>query len=189
MTVQHPIFGVGPGAFSAVARAERIRNGEHGGEELVSHNTYTQTSSETGFPGIILFVGTVIMAIRYSYTDFRRLQSKDPELASCARYIFTATAGLASGIFFLSVGYSHLLGTIFALSLALHRVADSLDWSLPFSAVVNGRSSIRNSFRAPRPNWSRPRQTAVPGVRPASLPQLPRKTLPPLPLGARGHRG
>jgi O-antigen ligase len=50
ITMQHPLFGVGPGSFQAVS-----------GTWQPSHNTYTGLSSEAGLPALILF--TVVMGL------------------------------------------------------------------------------------------------------------------------------
>lgn len=136
MTFRHPIVGVGPGTFSFVSRDERIANGERGGENLVTHNTYTQISSECGLPGFFFFAATVVMAVAYTFTDYRRLQKFDRELAQYARYAFTALLGMAIGIFFLSVGYTHLLGTMFALALSLHKVAQAAAAKAEFHPAI-----------------------------------------------------
>ena len=53
-TIQHPIFGVGPGEFSdyeaSVAKSEGRRAAWQ-----VTHNAYTQVSSENGIPALLFF--------------------------------------------------------------------------------------------------------------------------------------
>ncbi len=151
MTIHHPIVGIGPGTFSFVSRDERIANGQPGGENLVTHNTYTQTSSETGLPGFFFFAATVVTAVRYAYSDYHRHSVGNRELALAARYLLTALGGLSVGIFFLSVGYTHLLGVLFALSLALHRVAGNSKQTAELAAtsvVPLGRSFPKIRFQA-----------------------------------------
>lgn len=53
LTMQHPIFGVGPGNFAVVTQRWQP-----------THNTYTGISSETGLPGIILFVLLLVLSLR-----------------------------------------------------------------------------------------------------------------------------
>ena len=45
ITAKHPLFGVGPGQFASYT-----------GKWLVTHNTYTELSSECGIPALILFL-------------------------------------------------------------------------------------------------------------------------------------
>ena len=126
MTFQHPVLGVGPGVFNVVAWDERKATlGPKAGAALVSHNTYTQVSSEIGLPGFFLFVGTVFLCFRYTLVDYRNLSKKDPDFAVSGRYLFSSLAALSLGIFFLSVGYTHLLTIIFALAASLHFIVES----------------------------------------------------------------
>src|SRR6185437_3589419 len=57
VTLQHPIFGVGPGNFQAYTKSWHV-----------THNTYTELSSETGIPGLALFL-TIL------YFTFRNLKA------------------------------------------------------------------------------------------------------------------
>src|SRR4051812_26527496 len=123
MTLHHPIFGVGPGDFSYVSWDQRKATTGAGGESLVSHNTYTQISSETGLPGFFFFSMTVVLAFRSVLADYRRLKDADLEFSRFARYLVCTCGALFVGIFFLSVGYTHMLGVIFALATSLHYIA------------------------------------------------------------------
>ena len=55
LTMQHPVLGVGPGEFMD---AEAIDAQEKGKKALwhFTHNSYTELSSETGIPGLALFL-------------------------------------------------------------------------------------------------------------------------------------
>ncbi len=66
MTFEHPIFGVGPGVFAAASWDERKRAGIGAGNAQVTHNTYTQISSETGIPGFFFFIATVFLSFKYT---------------------------------------------------------------------------------------------------------------------------
>lgn len=125
LTFRHPILGVGPGQFGPVAWTERRLGTAAPGAAYVSHNTYTQISSETGFPGFFLFVGTIVLCFQYTMGDYRRLAKVDPDFAQCGRYLFSSLAALCLGIFFLSTGYTHLLSIVFALATSLHLIVDS----------------------------------------------------------------
>ena len=155
MTFQHPILGVGPGCFSFVAWDERKAATGKGGETLVSHNTYTQVSSETGLPGFILFFFTVFLCVKSVLVDYRRLTPVDTELAQHARYLFSCMGALAVGIFFLSVGYTHMIATIFAFALSLHNIAESV-LITPGASLATTASGWQNTNRFQRlqsPQW------------------------------------
>ena len=149
MTFQHPIVGVGPGCFSFVAWDERKATTGKGGENLVSHNTYTQVSSETGLPGFALFFVTVFLCVRSVLVDYRRLAPVDIELAQHAHYLFSCMGALAIGIFFLSVGYTHMVATIFAFALSLHKIVDSV-LKTPGASPVTTASSWQHTNRFQR---------------------------------------
>jgi O-antigen ligase len=122
MTFEHPLFGVGPGVFREVAWDERKAQQQTAGQMLVSHNTYTQISSETGFPGFFCFMGAFLTSVAYSLSDFRRLKRTDAALSRASLYTFSSLAALGFGIFFLSIGYSFLLTAVFGLSASLRIV-------------------------------------------------------------------
>jgi O-antigen ligase len=150
MTLHHPIFGVGPGDFSFVSWDERKAATGAGGESLVSHNTYTQISSETGLPGFFFFAASLALSFKYVYRSFRESAETDPGLRTCARYLIYSTGALFSGIFFLSVGYTHILATFFALAAAIRLVHEQ---ALTTAAVMPGGTQQQVS---PLPATRRP---------------------------------
>lgn len=68
-TIQHPIFGVGAGMFTQYRFDHYLRvNGMHK-TYMPAHNTFVEIMSETGIPGVILylvFLGTIYSQIRAS---------------------------------------------------------------------------------------------------------------------------
>jgi O-antigen ligase len=123
MTVEHPLFGVGPGVFSFASWDERKASGAPAGLAQVTHNTYTQISSETGIPGFILFVIALFLSVKVTLAIYRA--AANPELAKKARYLFESFVGLSVGIFFLSVGYSHTLAVMFAFAVSLRNITEA----------------------------------------------------------------
>jgi hypothetical protein len=103
---------------------ERKASTGAGGESLVSHNTYTQISSETGLPGFFVFAATVILSFRYAYRTYRESTDVDIGMMTCARYLIYSSGALFAGIFFLSVGYTHILATFFALAAAIRLIQE-----------------------------------------------------------------
>ncbi len=134
MTFEHPLFGVGPGVFSFAAWDERKANEGQGGIILVTHNTYTQVSSETGFIGFILFAIGTILCIKSTASDYRQARYTDPEVANCSRYLLSAWLAFAVGIFFLSLAYTNLVAVFFALAVSLHNVVTARAKHPPASA-------------------------------------------------------
>lgn len=124
MTFEHPLFGVGPGVFSYASWDERHASGNPAGLAQVTHNTYTQISSETGLPGFLLFAITLFFAVKYTFADYRAAARANSGLAKSGKYLLESFAGLSVGIFFLSVGYTHTLAVLFALAVSLHNVTE-----------------------------------------------------------------
>lgn len=125
MTGEHPVLGIGPGIFADVAWNERKEREGVGGGLLVSHNTYTQLSSELGIPGFLFFVTALFLSIKHALQDYRNTRERDPASARGSLYVFVCFIGLAVGIFFLSVGYGMLLAVMFGLASSLHETIKS----------------------------------------------------------------
>ena len=56
LTLEHPVFGVGPGNFQTVQNELAQQRGLRKGLWHETHNSYTQLSSETGLPGLIIYL-------------------------------------------------------------------------------------------------------------------------------------
>jgi O-antigen ligase len=63
LTLRHPIFGVGMGVFMP-ASVEIAKEKGNAVDWQVSHNSYTQVSSELGLPGIVLLLAIYFVAWR-----------------------------------------------------------------------------------------------------------------------------
>lgn len=178
MTFEHPLLGIGPGVFYIVGFEQRKAQSGSGGQAYQTHNTYTQISSETGFPGFFLFLGTVILCFQYTLHDYRKLKATDPEFAQYGRYMVSSMAALSLGIFFLSVGYTYLLSIVFALATSLHmmvkRYVGQLDGSSGQASPVAAFSGPSNLSFSPQPSKVLPRRPPRrPYRRPISKPKLP----------------
>jgi len=118
MTFRNPLLGVGVGQFATVeaadARTEGRRGIWHG-----THNTYTQISSETGFPGFICYVGVLVACWRslswvkrmnWSYSHPRKT-----EIASTVTALKLQLVTLAAAGCFAHFGYLWLVPAMAAL--------------------------------------------------------------------------
>jgi putative inorganic carbon (HCO3(-)) transporter len=124
LTFQHPILGLGPGQFAGVNWEVSRAAGTHIAAQP-THNTYTEVSSETGIPGLILFAGTLILCLR-STLRIAKLTQNQPSLRaiSCAATCtFVSISAFMIGAFFLSLSYSPLVTAAVGLSAALRNVA------------------------------------------------------------------
>lgn len=64
MTARHPFLGVGPGNYQVVQNDMAIARGELKGMWHVTHNTYTQLSSEMGLPGLGIYLAMLYFVFK-----------------------------------------------------------------------------------------------------------------------------
>lgn len=95
VTATHPIFGVGPGNFPSYTRVWRV-----------THNTYTQFSSECGIPALIMF----LLLLGRAFKNLSRLRKmpQTPETEEgrlLTNALFASLAAYLLGAFFSSSAY------------------------------------------------------------------------------------
>jgi O-antigen ligase len=119
LTLQNPIFGVGPGVFDAAA----ARYSEDRGERAiwrVTHNSYTQVSSETGFPGFIFYLGTLLASFRAVRRTYRESKERAlPTVNAMSYYLALTLVAYSISTVFSSVAYHIYLPTLAGFSVAL----------------------------------------------------------------------
>lgn len=108
---QYPIFGLGPGNFNT-----------YSGNWHVTHNTYTQMSSETGLPGFILYMMILWCAIR-NLQRAKRLTRRGTDLGLFAGAIQASLAGFLVGSFFASEGYQYFTYFLIVYTTAVYQIA------------------------------------------------------------------
>jgi putative inorganic carbon (hco3(-)) transporter len=113
VTATHPVFGVGPGNFPPYT-----------GLWLVTHNTYTQLSSECGIPALILFLILMWRAF-LNLREVRKIpRSKENEPMHLYAGALTASfAAYALGAFFSSSAYELFPYYMIIYTTLLHRLA------------------------------------------------------------------
>jgi O-antigen ligase len=82
ITAMHPLLGVGFGVYADAAAGISAKAGERKRWQ-VSHNAFTQVSSEAGIPAMILYIATLFY-IWKTISRARRLASSIPEMADLA---------------------------------------------------------------------------------------------------------
>jgi len=95
VTATHPVFGVGPGNFPSYTGLWRV-----------THNTYTQFSSECGIPVLLLF----LLLMRRVFLNLRYLRNvpRSPDTEELHLYTSALMASFGAyllGAFFSSTGY------------------------------------------------------------------------------------
>ncbi|HUY14159.1 MAG TPA: O-antigen ligase family protein [Terriglobia bacterium] len=112
VSVQHPLFGVGPGDF-------QIISGWH-----ETHDVYTELSAEAGIPALIIFLMIFYRAFRNVW-DARQSIADRSELATFATAVKSALAVFAVSSLFYPVAYHFFVYFLFAFATALYRIASS----------------------------------------------------------------
>jgi O-antigen ligase len=98
LTMEHPLFGVGPGIFSAALAGEQEKEGKiqtwH-----EAHNSFTQISSEAGIPAFALYAAILLYCMKRTISIYRRAR-RDPN-----RLVISQMAGtLAVSLLIFGIG-------------------------------------------------------------------------------------
>jgi O-antigen ligase len=124
-TFEHPLFGLGMGNFMV---ANGIDTQQAGGW-LVTHNTYTELSSEGGIPAFVFFIGLIVVSLRQSW-QIQSVRQFDREVRWFARALFVSILVFTIGCVFASLSYGLSFYYFIALGACLwairHSSADSL---------------------------------------------------------------
>jgi O-antigen ligase len=112
-TFENPIFGVGPGQFMQ-AEVQHAHRQYRKALWLYPHNAYTETSSETGIIGLVLF----LVAFLGAQVGLRRIRKYGPDLLTRRMALFMHLALIVSTLcaFFLTLGYSGLIWVLIGAS-------------------------------------------------------------------------
>ena len=159
MTLTHPLFGVGPGVHEAAQAKEDEKAGIRP-DWLVSHNTMTQISQETGVPGFALYTFAIFGSFLQLWAVRRALFRID----SLRNHRDLLSAFLISGIsiFILNLfganGYLPYTPLLFVLmsnvtTLAQNDIVAAQQQHLAHAFPGSGRQSPKTSAR---PAFNRP---------------------------------
>jgi O-antigen ligase len=123
-TLANPLFGVGPGNYASADANTKNEAGKQAAWQ-VTHNSYTEVSSESGIPGFVLFTGMIVSTFKMLGSAYRRTR-KHPELrylSNTAFVLLITLAGFCVNIFFSAMAYNYYLPTLVALSIVFCAVA------------------------------------------------------------------
>ena len=138
LSFSHPLFGVGPGQFmeneSKVAKASGVKGMWH-----ETHNTYTQVSSECGFPALIFYVAALATTFRYLW---KLRKNSDQLLATVAQVVLISMFGFGVTVFFLSHAYDFPFLILCGLSLAIGRLVPESEIAVNPSRVPPSPSRV-----------------------------------------------
>ena len=151
-TAKHPVFGVGPGVFEAYLDDVAVREGRRTNWQ-VTHNSYTQVSSEAGIPALIFWVGALLACLKATRQIYKADGYGDPSVGRMAYAMFLTLIAFGVTAFFDSVVYQMYFPTLAGLTVALvHGVslqratAADLPRSTP---VVDQTYRVREMARKP----------------------------------------
>ena len=128
-TLEHPLFGVGPGEFADYrGTVNQVR-----GLWQVTHNTYTQVSSEAGIPAFVFFMGALFTTYRLLSKLYKRTRrdKRLRQISYAALCLMLSLVGFSVSIFFLTLAYGHSLLLISGLAISLAAVAEREIRALP----------------------------------------------------------
>jgi hypothetical protein len=125
-TARHPLFGVGAGMFPVADDSYSKEIGFRKGTWLGTHNSYTQVSSELGIPAFLFFVSAIAMALKGSYSIYKRTRG-DPRLedmGNAALALHYCLIIYAITVLFEHIAYTIMLPVFGGLAACLVRTAE-----------------------------------------------------------------
>ena len=149
-TIQHPLFGVGPGQFSTFEGFASRAVGQHGNWHE-THNTYTQISSECGVPALILALAAMIGSLSIVGKTLKRARALgSKEIAAACLCYLMSWGGYLVTIIFLAHAYQFTLPAMLGMAIAIHLAAEREFAGLAPAASPN-ISSMRPGMPVLRP--------------------------------------
>ena len=115
VTRDNPVFGVGPGMFKVAARVTHV-----------SHNMYTQLSSETGVPGFLMYMTALAYCFRRTAQVMKKTRP-DPTLTDIYEAAFAIRVALIIYMItsvFGSVAYGVPVMLLIGMAEALQKTAE-----------------------------------------------------------------
>jgi O-antigen ligase len=121
LTMEHPVFGLGPGIF-AVGEADLAKEEGQKATWHVSHNSYTQVSSEMGIPGVLLYLMALWATFRNVFW-FRAHSRIDPtgRASALGLALLLSLIGLCVNLAFSSNAYFSYLPSLMGLSVVFRK--------------------------------------------------------------------
>jgi len=121
ISLEHPVFGVGPGNFPHADIDYAASQGRRSAGQ-VAHNSYTETSSETGFPGLVFFCSALFGSVFLASSALSKTR-KVPELREASNMAFALLLSLLAFcvlIFFVSMSYRFYAQVLVAMAVSFY---------------------------------------------------------------------
>ena len=163
LSFTHPVFGLGPGQFMEMMDRVSRAGGEY--HTQVTHNTYTEISSEIGLPGLICVLAILFLTARSLRQAMlqARLQG-ETELAMVAFCVSAGMVAFCTTIIFLAMAYRQYLPGISGIGVAV-------------AASIQHELALRATAKAAVPQL-KPGMAPVFAGMPVRRPVQPRRPLP-----------
>lgn len=148
LTATHPIFGVGVGQFPVAENTLAISQGKRRGSWLGTHNAYTQLTSETGLPGMFLFVSVLFLSLKLTRSLYNATKdhAELTEISTHAEALFLALICLAITNVFIHAAYTMLLPVLAGMSISLEYTARPLLAQAHRRKAIVPASTVRQRF-------------------------------------------
>jgi O-antigen ligase len=165
-TLQHPVFGVGPGEFPEYEGTTNRIPGTTHGYWLQTHNTITQVSSECGIPAALLFIAGIATTFGLLNSTYKQAR-RDPvwkDIQIAVFCIMLGYVGFCVAAMFLNFAYFFYFPAMAGLAIAVSHAA---------------REEMQTREATPRPTIFMP-PPRVPRVPPVAFqPSKPRQSAVP----------
>jgi O-antigen ligase len=147
-SLQHPLLGVGPGEFEDY-EAKTAKEAGRRAAWQVSHNTYTQISSEAGIPALLFVIAALVSTYRILNNVFKqaRTQVVFQPIMMASFCLMLAMVTFCSAIFFLSLAYKFYLPALSGFAIALSCAAQA-EFAKVKPSVANRLTPEDGAFQA-----------------------------------------
>ena len=162
LTLQHPLFGVGPGQFMVEEDSVSRQEGNQRGTWKQTHNVYTQVSSECGIPALIFYVAGIVSSFLL-LGKTRRQARQDPrhqQIATATFCMMVSVVGFCVAMTFLNTAYTFYLPAMAGLAIAVANAA-----ALEFSTSGTGTPQPAAIAVGPRQFLGRTQRPGTPAQR------------------------
>jgi O-antigen ligase len=149
LMLEHPLFGVGPGIFSAALADEQKDRGQQQSWHE-AHNSYTQIGSEMGIPGFLIYVTVLVYSMKRAISIYQATR-KDPARIAISRMAASLFMALVIYAIFATFGnysYSYyfpvLAGLVQSFDLCVRKEMNTTQSMVPTSLPTRLAASTPN---------------------------------------------
>jgi O-antigen ligase len=121
LTLQNPLFGLGPAQFSNNEGKQTGQSGKRFRLWYSTHNSFLQIASENGIPALIFYIGGILSSLLLLNKTGRLCRGRPHlnEIAAAILCLRIALIGFCATIFFLNFGYFFYLPAMGGITIAV----------------------------------------------------------------------